>query len=191
MYYSMHGTIEEVLYDRIVIVTHDIGYEVFVAHLDQYHVHEECTIYLHEVIREDDHFLVGFLDKEERAVFLSLINVKGIGPKTAIGALGATDPQTFIMAIENNDVKFLKKLPGIGPKAAQQIVLDLKGHLVMTNEEEKPNKKERSEEEKDTIEALKSLGFKMTEIEKALANIEKTGLSSSRLTKEALLLLRK
>lgn len=121
---------------------------------------------------------------------MSLINVKGIGPKTAIGALSTTDPKTFILAIENSDIKFLKKLPGIGPKAAQQIVLDLRGHLAMQNEE-KSSKKVLTEEEKDTIEALKSLGFKMGDIEKTLAKIDKDGLSSARLTKEALLLLRK
>ncbi|CDD91326.1 holliday junction ATP-dependent DNA helicase RuvA [Coprobacillus sp. CAG:826] len=191
MYYSMHGIVEEVLYDRIVLVVHDIGYEIFVSHIEQYNPQEECTIYLHEVIREDDHFLVGFKDKEERAVFMSLINVKGIGPKTAIGALSTTDPKTFILAIENSDIKFLKKLPGIGPKAAQQILLDLRGHLALQNEEEKGSKKVLTEEEKDTIEALKSLGFKMGDIEKTLAKIDKDGLSSARLTKEALLLLRK
>lgn len=56
MYYSMHGIVEEVLYDRIVLVVHDIGYEIFVSHIEQYNPQEECTIYLHEVIREDDHF---------------------------------------------------------------------------------------------------------------------------------------
>lgn len=190
MYYSMRGTIQNIFEDTVILEVHDIGYEIFVSHPEAYTLFEEAFFYLYEVTREDDHFLVGFSSSEERSVFMSLISVKGIGPKTAIGALKATTPTDFIVAIENSDIKYLKKLPGIGPKAAQQIVLDLKGHLT-ANEEEKSSKKIRSEAEEDTIAALKSLGFKMGEIEKVLDKIDKEGLTSTALTKQALLLLRK
>ena len=132
MYYSMRGKVLVIKEDFIVLEVNNIGYEIFISHSDNFYLEQEVLVYLHEVVREDEHYLVGFASLEEKEVFMSLISVKGIGPKTALGALSATTPSNFINAIKNSDIKYLKKLPGIGPKVASQIVLDLKGHLVAT-----------------------------------------------------------
>ena len=190
MYYSMRGKVLVIKEDFIVLEVNNIGYEIFISHSDNFYLEQEVLVYLHEVVREDEHYLVGFASLEEKEVFMSLISVKGIGPKTALGALSATTPSNFINAIENSDIKYLKKLPGIGPKAASQIVLDLKGHLVAT--EVKVSKNKLTGNLLEVHDALKTLGFKSSDIEKVLNSLkDKEGIGSEALLKEALRLLRK
>ena len=98
---------------------------------------------------------------EEHDVFLQLISVKGVGPKTALTMLGVCPVKEMISAIENNDVAALKKLPGIGAKTAQQIVLDLRGKLV---EEEQEDVQPQNSAQRDAVDALKALGYKQSEI---------------------------
>ena len=100
---------------------------------------------------------------KKKSVFLSLIKVKGLGPRTAINALKATTPQQVITAIASNNVAYLKKLPGIGAKAAAQIILDLKG--VLTGGEKGNPVYE------DVYDALKEMGFKGAAIDRVLATI--------------------
>lgn len=189
MYYAMRGMIEKTLLTSVIINVHDISYEVLTSHPEDFIVNEETKIYLYEVVREDDHYLVGFSTLEEKDVFMSLISVKGIGPKTALSCLSKTTPNEFIAAIENSNIQFLKKLPGIGAKAAQQIVLDLKGHLTMV--ENAPIKKNLSLEQQEACEALKLLGFKRNDIENVLEKIDCFNKGSEDILKEALQLLRK
>ena len=104
-----------------------------------------------------------FSSLEEKQVFLALIKVKGLGPKTVIGALSATSAQEVKDAIASNNVAYLKKLPGIGAKAASQIILDLKGELTGTKGD--PTVYD------EVYEALKELGFKGAAIDRVLATI--------------------
>lgn len=190
MYYSMRGEVTYINQNSIVLEVNNIGYEIFVSQINNIFLHQELFIYLYEVIREDEHYLIGFLTLEEKEVFMSLISVKGIGPKTALGALSATTPSLFINAIENNDVKFLKQLPGIGQKAASQIVLDLKGHLVQS--EVKTTKKQVDGPLLEVHDALKTLGFKTNDIDKVINSLkEYQNADTEFLLKEALRLLRK
>lgn len=118
-------------------------------------------------------------------MYLSLTSVKGIGPKTALQALSSTSVDRLSHAIENSDSAFLMRLPGIGKKSASQLILDLKGKLLMLDTSAKTLNKEM-----DTAkEGLKSLGFKENEIQKALSQINKTDLSADEYLKEALLIL--
>lgn len=188
MYYAMKGQIEWIKQDGIILNVHDISYEILMTHPEKMNLHDEVTLFLYEVIREDAHDLVGFPTMEEKEVFLSLISVKGIGPKTALTALSATDAMTFVRAVEANDVKYLKKLPGIGAKAAQQIVLDLKGHLSFDESEKKKSLSEPALEARD---ALKTLGFKVSDIDRVLAQCKQEEATSEEIVKQALLLLRK
>lgn len=185
MIYSLKGTVCAVKKDRIAIDLGQIAYEVLVARSSDFKLGEESKVYIHEVITQDDHYLVGFLEEMEKEAFLSLIEVKGIGPKTALSALGATTPSELFASIEANNTAFLKKLPGIGPKAAAQIILDLKGKLVKTDEKGHPEAYE------EVASALKGLGFKKTEIDRALASIHEPNLPNSELLRLALKSLRK
>ena len=182
MIYFLKGQVAHIDGDTIIIDVRDVGYQVLVSHIEDYEVGEEVYIYTHEVVREDDQYLVGFKSLEEKAVFLSLIKVKGLGPKSAIGALSATTPQQVINAIASNNVAYLKKLPGIGTKAAAQIILDLKGEL--TGSKGDPGVYE------EVYEALKELGFKGAAIDRVLATINEPNASSKDILRMALAKLR-
>ena len=129
MIYFLRGKVAEINQESVVIDVRDVGYELLVSHIDSFHVGDEIFVYTYNVVREDENYLIGFVSKEEKDVFMSLIKVKGLGPKTVINALSATTPEEVINAISSNNVAFLKKLPGLGAKAAGQIILDLKGEL--------------------------------------------------------------
>lgn len=183
MIYFLRGVIHQVDNDSVVIDVNDVGYQVLVSHVTNYEVGQKVLLYTYNVVREDENYLIGFSDVEERNVFLSLIKVKGLGPKTAIGALSATTPQDVINAISSNNVAFLKKLPGLGAKAAGQIILDLKGELTGS----KGNPKQYEE----VYDALKSLGFKGAAIDRVLATINEPNATTEDVLRIALSRLRK
>ena len=179
----LKGKVNDIGEDYITLDVHDVGYQVLVSHPDDYEINQELFIYTHQVIREDEHYLIGFKSKEEQNVFLSLIKVKGLGPKTAINALSATTPSDVISAIAGNNVAYLKKLPGIGAKAASQIILDLKGELTGTKGD--PGVYD------EAYDALKSLGFKGAAIDRVLSQINEPNASSEDIVRIALGMLKK
>lgn len=178
MIYFLKGKVALVNEDSVVIDVRDVGYQILVSHIDEYTIGEEVLIYTYNVVREDENYLVGFKSIEEKNVFLSLIKVKGLGPKTVINALSATTPNDVVNAIASNNVAFLKKLPGLGAKAAGQIILDLKGELTGS----KGNPKQYEE----VYEALKSLGFKGAAIDRVLATINEPGATNEEILRLAL-----
>ena len=183
MFYLLRGKVALVYKDSIVLDVRDVGYQILVSHIDDFEVGEEILIYTYTVVREDENYLVGFRTLEEKNVFLSLIKVKGLGPKTVIGALSATTPQDVINAIASNNVAYLKKLPGIGAKAAAQVILDLKGEL--TGDKGNPKQYE------DVYDALKSLGFKGAAIDRVLATINEPNATTEEILRIALQRLKK
>ena len=185
MIYSLTGTIVDRNLDTIAIDIGAIAYEVFVPRPEEFLLEEHCKVYVSEVLTQDDHYLAGFKTKLEKEAFQSLIQVKGIGPKTALSALSGTTPEELFAAISNSDAKFLKKLPGIGPKAASQIILDLQGKLV----QEEPKEKQ-GENYPSVRAALKSLGFKVKEIDPAVSSLPE-GLDDQAALRTALKSLRK
>ena len=184
MIYFLRGKVAIVNNDSVIIDVRDVGYEVLVSHIEDFIVGEEVLVYTYNVVREDENYLVGFKTIEEKNVFLSLIKVKGLGPKTVIGALSATTPSEVVNAIASNNVAFLKKLPGIGAKAAAQVILDLKGQLTGG---EKGNPKQYEE----VYDALKSLGFKGAAIDRVLATINEPEASTEQILRIALQRLKK
>lgn len=183
MYYSFEGTI---VYNdgkgTIAIETGPIAYELMVSRSEDFALGKVYKVFVYEVFNENEHYLVGFPSMLEKEAFLSLIAVKGIGPKTALGALGATKAEDLFKAIAASNTAFLKKLPGIGPKAAAQIVLDLRGKL----EESALRNGGTPEQYEEVAEALKSLGFKKKDIDDTLSSINETNLSKEELLRLAL-----
>jgi Holliday junction DNA helicase RuvA len=185
MFYSLKGKVTFKGTNYIVIDVRDIGYQVYVSHINDYEIGQEVFVFTHHIIREDDQFLIGFLERLEKDMFLSLIGVKGLGPKTAINALSATTPEMLAKAIASNNISYLKKLPGIGAKAAAQIILDLKGQITGTGEKGDPDRYE------DVKQALKQLGFKNTVIDKVLSEINEENATMEQILAIALKKLRK
>lgn len=191
MYSYMCGTIKEIGLDTIVLEVNQIGYQLFISHQTSYKLDEFRKIHVYLAVKEDGMTLYGFSSKEEKELFLRLINVSGIGPKTAIHILGATSVEGMIQAIETSNTGYLKKLPGIGPKSAQQIILDLKGKLTFDAYDTNKNLKQTNQNMLDAKEALKSFGFKNNEIDSALAKLNGEVLSSEEYLKRCLQMLRK
>ena len=179
MYYSFFGTIAVIKEDYLVIEVNNIGYQIYVARPNDFSLFSQTKIYVYQVVKEDEQYLVGFSSVEEKKAFESLIKVKGIGPKTALNALSKTNPDDLFKAIAANNVSYLKKLPGIGAKAASQIILDLKGEL---EEASSAN----PEQYLEVRLALKNLGFKVKEIDEVLAKINIPNASNEMILKEAL-----
>lgn len=180
MYYSFKGTIVDVAKDAVALLVNDIGYDLYVSRPSEFKIGEVRTVYAYEVYTENDHYLAGFATKMEKEAFLSLIQVKGIGPKTALNALKETTPDELYKAISANNTSFLKSLPGIGPKAAAQIILDLKGRLTSTDTKGNPK---QFDEVRD---ALKNLGFKSKAIDDVLASINEPNLTNEGILRLAL-----
>lgn len=174
--------------DYVLVDCHGVGYRIYVANTINYHVNQDVLIYTYQHIREDANILFGFATLEEYELFIQLISVKGVGPKSALAMLAFASSSAIIKAIDDNDVKMLKSLPGIGMKTASQIVLDLRGKLIPpTNNEVKVEVNEALEE---AMEALKSLGYKnneLTGIKKELNEIK--DVTSDVYIRKALVLL--
>ena len=186
MIYFLRGKVSLIDGDTLVVDVRDVGYQVLVSHINDYEIGQEVLIYTYNVVREDEQYLVGSSTLEEKSVFLSLIKVKGLGPKSAIGALSSTTPDEVINAIASNNVAYLKKLPGIGAKAAAQIILDLKGQLTGTG-----GTKGDPGVYEEVYDALKNLGFKGAAIDRVLATINEPDATSEQVLKIALTKLRK
>ncbi|HAR6340124.1 TPA: Holliday junction branch migration protein RuvA [Staphylococcus pseudintermedius] len=156
----------------IVETTSGIGYEIqtpnsyrFQKNLDQ-----TVKVYTSLIVREDAQLLYGFIDQEEKDMFLSLIKVTGIGPKSALAILAASSPNEVKRAIEDENDAYLTQFPGIGKKTARQIVLDLKGKVVVTEEVSEGLLDIATEQEELAVQeallALEALGYSKRELKK-------------------------
>lgn len=169
--------------DYVIVEVNNIGYRVHFNKPESLVLNASVTLFTYQHVREDEISLFGFLTLQEHDLFLKLIQVKGLGPKTALNILKVTSVEDFIVAIETNDLASIKKLPGIGNKTASQIILDLKGKLVQDHKEETM----KNLALQDAIEALKALGYKQSEINQVMKSVAKEeGLSSEQYVKLAL-----
>ena len=183
MYGYIKGIIVDIESNYVVIDNNGIGYIVYVANPYSYQLNEEYVIYTYTHIREDEYSLYGFKSKDEKALFLRLISVKGLGPKMALPILATGSLSGIIDAIERENILYLKKFPKIGDKVARQIILDLKGKLVSGATSNTP-------ENSELVEALSALGYKNADIKKVIPNVSKSvGIEEQ--IKEALKLLLK
>ncbi len=170
----IRGTVYSFGADYVIIDNNGIGYFIYFNHQEMLTLNQNITIFTYQHFREDATVLYGFIDKKELDLFTQMISVKGLGPKTAITMLGKCRYEDLIMAIENGEISFLKALPGIGAKMAQQIILDLKGKLVEATNNDKSNP--YLEEVSD---GLKALGYKASEINSVMNELVKQNLKSS------------
>ncbi|TLS53557.1 Holliday junction branch migration protein RuvA [Paenibacillus antri] len=117
--------------DFVVLDVHDVGYRVFCPNPYAFagKAEQTVTLFIHHHVREDAVQLFGFATREEQALFRKLLDVTGIGPRVAVGVLSGGAPERIVAAIQSDDLTFLTRLPGIGKKTAQRIVLDLKDKL--------------------------------------------------------------
>lgn len=192
----INGKIEIKTNEYVIADVGGIGYKIFMSEssLAELELGRNKKIFTYMKVREDDISLYGFLNNEELLTFELLISVGGVGAKTAIGILSNIAPSSFSLAVISNDVNTLKKLPGIGAKTAQRIILELKDKMKsesaisQTDEEIKTTVKLDSKVE-DAMEALTVLGYNRKEIEKVLDKIETKELDVEGIIKAGLKLL--
>ncbi len=184
MYNYFNGKIEAINTNGIVIDVNGIGYNIFVPNPFSYEIGENYKVYVYNHIKEDEYSLYGFKEIEEKELFIKLINVRGMGPKVAIGIFATGSIRGIVDAINKENLLYLTKFPKIGEKLAKQIVLDLKGKVTT----------EISDEEDKTIEelisVLENLGYKSIEIKKIINQVD-SSKSLEEQVKEALKLLLK
>lgn len=125
------GIVTHRLVEAVYVNVHDVGYCVYVPSSvqSQLQVGEETCLYTYTNVREDAIQLYGFLTIEDYELFLMLISVSGVGPKLGLGILSAISPDQFVGLIISGDTKGLQKLPGIGKKSAERLVLELKDKI--------------------------------------------------------------
>ena len=164
MFEYIKGVVTEINSGYIVVENNNIGYLVYVSNPYSYTENKDYKIYLYQKVAEDEMSLYGFKTKEDKDMFLRLINVKGLGPKMALPLLSTGNLDDLVSAIEAENINYLKKFPKIGDKVARQIILDLKGKLV--------SKENNIVEDTELVEALKALGYKAADIKSVLPKID-------------------
>ncbi|PHK50980.1 Holliday junction branch migration protein RuvA [Staphylococcus edaphicus] len=180
MYAYIKGTLTELNPTHLVVEASGVGYEIQTpnSYRFQKHMDHEVIVHTSLIVREDAQLLYGFINQEEKDMFLSLIKVTGIGPKSALAILASSSPNDVKIAIENENDAYLTKFPGIGKKTARQIVLDLKGK-VQINEMGNDqilnlglNHQDNGPIIKEALLALEALGYskrELTKVEKTLS----------------------
>lgn len=191
------GKLEIKMTGFVIIDVGGLGYKVFMSDnsIEKLgNIGDNVKVYTHHHVREDDISLYGFCTMEELRMFELLIGVSGVGAKTALTMLAVIDPSNFALAIISEDVATLTKIPGIGAKSAQRIILELKDKLKKENIDKnstiqmiQPISGENKMQE--AIEALQVLGYNRKEIEKAFSKLEKASLTTEELIRKGLNIL--
>jgi holliday junction DNA helicase RuvA len=164
--------------NQAIIETCGVGYDVTVSvptFLDLPGVGGEVELHVHTHVREDQIALYGFLGLAEKHLFEKLITVSGIGPKLAITILSGMAADEMVGAIRSNDVARLTRIPGIGKKTAERMVLELRDKLPVQGAEDMRVPPAMGEVEEDVLSALMNLGYQRATAERALMAVTKNG----------------
>ena len=189
----IYGPLVEKKTNYCIIDINGMGYNIIIS-LNTFNnlpdINEKVKILTYFSVSENNQSLFGFYDREEKELFLLLIGVSGIGPKTAINMLSAVPPKEFKNRLIAGEVKMLTSLPGIGPKTARRIIVELKDKFIDSGNEELPIEEDNTNT--DAFYALRSLGFRSNDIRKVVNEVlkENKDLKTEFIIKESLKLLR-
>jgi len=177
----------------VIVDVSGIGYKIFMTEtaIEKLEIGQAVKVFTYMRVMEDDISLYGFLSNDELMMFELLISVGGIGAKTATSILSKISPSRFALAVISSDVNALKKLPGIGPKSAARIILELKDKIKTedTIEGTTDTQPTYTATVQDAIDALQVLGYNRKSIEKAFENIDLKEMSTEDIIKKGLELL--
>ncbi|MCK5523139.1 MAG: Holliday junction branch migration protein RuvA [Thiomargarita sp.] len=176
----------------LVIDVQGVGYEVFAPMSSFYNLPEvntEISLLTHLSIREDAHVLYGFLKESERSLFRELIRISGVGPKLALSILSSMELTTFVQYIQNNDIARLKRIPGVGKKTAERLIIEMRDSLEkqhITASPPTPLTQNIITPVDDAISALIALGYKPADASRWVHGVAEEGLTSEVLIRRAL-----
>ncbi len=194
------GILEMKMTDYVVIDVGGLGYKVYMSTTGMEklgNIGDKVKVYTYYRVREDDISIFGFNTNEELRMFELLLSVSGVGAKTALTMIAVSEPSEFAFAVISDDVSYLTRIPGIGTKSAQRIILELKDKM------KKENAISKTDDEKihttivdngnveEAISALQVLGYNKKEIEKAFMKLDKKVLSTEDLIRKGLAVLSK
>lgn len=196
----LRGIILEKQPPVVLLEAGGVGYEVQMPMTCFYELPElnhEATLFTHFVVREDAQLLFGFNSKQERALFRELIKVNGVGPKLALAILSGMSAQQFVTAVEREEIAALVKLPGVGKKTAERLVVEMKDRFkgmhgdlfaadapfALTSEVQTA---ETNDAESEAVAALVALGYKPQEASRMVARVGKPNADCETLIREAL-----
>lgn len=178
----------------LMLDVNGVGYEVqasMTTFYDLPELHADVTLYTHLVVREDAHLLYGFSSQTERELFRHLLKVNGVGPKMALAIVSGMNPLEFRQVIHASDVARLSRIPGVGKKTAERLIIELRDRL--PKDEESGNATLPSAPQAHTtsntdeaINALLALGYKPTQASQMIAAYENQGLSVEEMIRQAL-----
>jgi Holliday junction DNA helicase RuvA len=174
----LRGTLLAKHPNQAIVETGGVGYDITISvptFSDLPGIGGEVALHIHTHVREDIIALYGFLRSAEKKLFEKLITVSGIGPKLAITILSGMAADEMVNAIRGNDIVRLTRIPGIGKKTAERMVLELRDKLPVEKQGEIPAAPTLSPVEEDVLSALVNLGYQRVAAEKALASVSKNG----------------
>ncbi|MFN2094620.1 Holliday junction branch migration protein RuvA [Pantoea agglomerans] len=196
----LRGNILEKQPPLVLLEAHGVGYEIYMPMTCFYELPElqhEAVIFTHFVVREDAQLLFGFNSKQERALFRELIKVNGVGPKLALAILSGMSAQQFVTAVEKEEIASLVKLPGVGKKTAERLVVEMKDRFkgmhgdlfggdsafTLNTPSAEP---ETNDAEAEAVAALVSLGYKPQEASRMISKVGRPDADCETLIREAL-----
>lgn len=164
------GTVRHLTTEKVVLEVGGVGYSISITPRTSTHIvmGSEISLSTTLIVREDSMTLFGFLDARDRDIYETLQSVTGIGPKVALAITGALTPDELARAISLEDIAAIEKVPGIGRKGAQRLILELKGKLV--SDTTTPQLATHSAVRDQLLSALTGLGFSAKESDLAINN---------------------
>jgi Holliday junction DNA helicase RuvA len=189
----LKGTLLDKRPPTLVLDVHGVGYELdapMTTFYDLPPTGDSVTVYTHMVVREDAQLLFAFSDLAQRDVFRSLLKVSGVGPRVALAILSTLSAAEFYTAVTDNDITRLTRVPGIGRKTAERLVVEMRDRVMKQIEERGQAPAvavaRRDNPVEDAVGALMALGYKPAEASRAIRDIDSNGLSSEDLIRKAL-----
>jgi Holliday junction DNA helicase RuvA len=175
----LRGQVLAVQSESAIIDVHGVGYEIqgnleTLGYLQEFvGAPKEVHLWIHTHVREDAFLLFGFLTSQDKDFFLSLLKVNGVGPKMAMNIMSGANTEQVVTMIENEDVKALSKLPKVGKKTAEQMILTLKGKLVLAGPRKTVEKSATDRAYEQLSSALLNLGFRNVDVDEAISKLPK------------------
>lgn len=174
---SLFGTVQSIEENGVVLVVNAIGYFVSLPQRDkeQVHIDSEVQLWTHQHVRENAIDLFGFLNRDDRAIFLELTTVSGVGPKMALGIVSDYSAAQISEAIVHQDVAMLQAVSGVGKKTAERIVLELKDSVALFDSGIVAQTASGIADGVDmnAVDALLALGYSRQEVVQALAGVDR------------------
>jgi len=197
----LHGTIIEKIPPEIVLDVAGVGYEIQLPMTSFYalpEINQTVTLYTHFVVREDAQLLFGFTERIERSLFRILIKANGVGPKLACTILSGMSSEQFVQAVMHEDISALVKMPGVGKKTAERLVVELKDKLndlegassasvpAQQSSQSSAILSKTMSASDEAISALMALGYKRTQAETTVKKVAQENATSEQLIRDAL-----